>query len=826
MVTEPLRVLPNCIPLTALSMSASIPAVNRVSLPASVQALLRRVRYRLRRDATLTGLLIAICFVCAVFWGTTTLDIAWFRLQRLELPVGLRAILLAMLLPALLWLVFARVLFPLIRRVRDTDLAILLERKFPQFQDRLITSVESAHGLPDEGPLTRPMLNRSVLEADRIALQVEPSTVFDSAGLKRLGVIAGCLMLSIGLVSLAQPQIIVRWWNAFVRCDEVYHVRSTDLDVVVVSQPGDRRVEFQRAEERLVYRHPRGADLELEMSVPEKQSDDDIDWVVPDRVRVDIRRADGSRSRTYVTPTGSSGRTFRFVVTRLQEMIEIELLAGDYRTRVPYTVDVVNAPGIDSIQLTCNYPEYTGWNQMRETSLTVTGSEVQVPMGTVFQLQATSSKPLRAVRIVSDQFEYSGDLESSRLTLSDGRSAESLGRPLVAADGKTVTASFEVSALLDEKNVEDKSEVKNPELKTISIPSNTNLKFFLHDQDDVMSVSPETLRVQGIEDKPPSIVSAMTGVDNAITRLAKIPIAGRIRDDYGIHSAMFEFLVDDESTWRPRPFRIPVPSGSADFELRRSPTEPFELFDVQVLDLSEGQTLTLSLIASDTKVVPSRGTTRSEPMLFRIVSIEELLSLLYTREIGLRGRFEEVIKQLEELSGDLQFHQSIAERAEAAGASASQEDMVSLTTCATRSGNNLRRQTNELNSIAEGFEEVVKQLVNNAVPPQQLAENMRTGIVEPLRAVSEDMLPLADRSIGAFRVAAQSSQPAVPLIEKSRNDVQQVILSLRAILENVRDMAEFHEALRDLKAILDEQQKNLEQTKKLQKNQLIDDILK
>jgi len=46
------------------------------------------------------------------------------------------------------------------------------------------------------------------------------------------------------------------------------------------------------------------------------------------------------------------------------------------------------------------------------------------------------------------------------------------------------------------------------------------------------------------------------------------------------------------------------------------------------------------------------------------------------------------------------------------------------------------------------------------------------------------------------------------------------------VLENVRDMAEFHEALRDLKAILDELQKNREETKKLQKNQLIDDILK
>ena len=84
----------------------------------------------------------------------------------------------------------------------------------------------------------------------------------------------------------------------------------------------------------------------------------------------------------------------------------------------------------------------------------------------------------------------------------------------------------------------------------------------------------------------------------------------------------------------------------------------------------------------------------------------------------------------------------------------------------------------------------------------------------------------ADRAVSAFRVAAQSGQKMDEIVRLSRTEVASVITSLKLILENVRDMAEFHEALRDLKAILDEQQKNLEQTRKLQKNQLIDDILK
>ena len=141
-------------------MSSPIQTVTQVELPPAVQALLRRVRLRLLRDAAATGFLLAICFAIGVFWLTTTLDVGWFQLQRLELPVGLRAVLLAMLLPTALWLLLGRVLFPLFRRMNDLDIALLVERKFPQFQDRLITSVETARGLPVEGPLALPMLQR------------------------------------------------------------------------------------------------------------------------------------------------------------------------------------------------------------------------------------------------------------------------------------------------------------------------------------------------------------------------------------------------------------------------------------------------------------------------------------------------------------------------------------------------------------------------------------------------------------------------------------------------------------------------------------------
>ena len=775
----------------------------------------------------LSGLLFLVCCATLVFWATTTLDIGWFQLQKLELPVGLRAILLAVLLPSGLLLLAARVVFPLFRRLRDSDIALLVERRFPQFQDRLITSVESSIGIADDGPLVKPMLERTAREAASMASTLAADEVFDASNLKRLGLMSGGLMLSVAVFGIASPQSLTRWWNAFVRCDEIYYQRTTDLVLHAVSQPGDRRIAFkpiveQPADEQqqLTYRHSRGADLELEMTVPDGGPREGQAWIVPDRVRVDLIRLDGSRSRTYVSAT--SERTFRFVVTRLQEPVEIELLAGDYRTRTPYRIDVVNPPEIDQVLVFCKYPEYTGWNQLRERKLTITGSEIQLPIGTSFEFVADSSKPLQAVRIVSDQFELSGDRDSSRLMLRDEQTwANSGSAALISDDGRRITARMvivgPISATSDEAT--NSSDLTDPSL--LQIPSSASLRFFLHDDDDVMSASPETLRVQGIPDGPPVIVAQMKGVGNAVTRLARIPVAGRIRDDYGLKSAGFEFLVDDESNWRPRPFRQVPGINATDFDLQRNEDEPFEVFDLQPLELSDGQTLTLSVVASDDNQMPAPAVTRSEPLLFRIVSNEELLSLLYTREISLRNRFEEVIAQLEEVRDDLQFHSDVARRVDAAATAASAEDRASLNTSATRSGNNLRRQTNELNSIVEGFEEIAEQLENNSIP-QQPWKVMRELIVAPLQQVTEEMIPTADRAVSAFRVAAMDSQSSESLVNRSGEKVSDVIASLKLILENVRDMAEFHELLKEGKAIEDKLEELMQNMKDLQKRELLE----
>lgn len=775
-------------------------------LPAAVASLITSVRSQLRRYSLLSGTLVIFTAAAIVFWLTSGIDAGWFALQRLELPTGLRSLLLIGMAAGAGWMLFHHLLKPLLRRTRDTDLALLLERRFPQFQDRLITTVEGQGGYPDEGPYVNGMLKKTADGAAQVASSVSVDDVFDVEPLKKRGWIAGALLLSVIGYAFARPGVLQQWWNAFVMCEEAYHLRTTMLDFAVLAQPGDRRVNFQEVANVPTYLHPRGEDLELEMTVPTGTSPVGQPWVMPERVRVDVIRENGSRSRTYIAPT-SSGE-FRFILTRLQETVSIEVLGGDFRTPVPLRIESVTPPGINAMRVDCRYPDYTGWNSERESLLPILGSEISLPIGTEFQFEADSNKPLQSVRITTDFFELSGDRESCQLDPREGYTATlSEKQPLLSADG----LSFQVDLRVDLTTTSSEGN----SFMGLPIPSNTSLRFFLHDEDDIISATSDTLRIQGISDKPPVIAVRTSGVSNSITRRAIIPIEGKIKDDYRVVSAGFEFIVDDETQWRPRNFRNDFQSGLT-YDLEAAGGPGSEHFDVQSLELSEGQMLSLTVAAADGCQIPKANSAHSDPIVFRVVSNEELLSMLYTRELALRRRFEEVIGKLESVRNDLTFRQDVADRIDAAMESGTvrAEDRTGLSSCSTNSGDVLRRQANELQAIHENFDEIVEELINNAIPPQQLAETMRQTIVVPMKTVVSGSMVTADRSISRLRVAAAFGKASAAIVREANREVGKVISELKTILESVRDMAEFHEALSDLKSILEEQQRILDETKR------------
>jgi hypothetical protein len=168
---------------------------------------LERLRGYIRAYVSLEGAAFVGLFLALWFWIGLFLDYGVFRLSGLvldvpfdwvqETPWGLRLVVLLVLVSALLAGVALKVLTRLLREFRDSSLALVLERRFPeQLGDRLITAVELAdtRRAVEQG-YSLVMVQETIHEAgDRVA-HVPIKEVFDW---KRLYV-QGALFLGLTL---------------------------------------------------------------------------------------------------------------------------------------------------------------------------------------------------------------------------------------------------------------------------------------------------------------------------------------------------------------------------------------------------------------------------------------------------------------------------------------------------------------------------------------------------------------------------------------------------------------------------------------------------
>src|SRR5206468_4014934 len=110
----------------------------------------------------------------------------YFRTSRLELPRWFRATVLIVGIGLVASRAFLWIGLRTLRRFRAKALAMVLERRFPELDDRLVTAVEAAEGLVEtDSPITAAMLQRTLSDVARTTKQLDLGSVFDSQPLRR-----------------------------------------------------------------------------------------------------------------------------------------------------------------------------------------------------------------------------------------------------------------------------------------------------------------------------------------------------------------------------------------------------------------------------------------------------------------------------------------------------------------------------------------------------------------------------------------------------------------------------------------------------------------
>lgn len=472
--------------------------------------------------------------------------------------------------------------------------------------------------------------------------------------------------------------------------------------------------------------------------------------VQPQRVWLRVRMLDsGERSRMYMTRTGKN--QFRYVLRSVLEPIEFQVTGGDARTP-KYRLETVEPPVIQEATVEITPPRYT---ERTSSRVAVAGSPIPIPHGSQVRAELRANKEL-----VEISAEARGDCRIER----------------------TGANSFSLN---------------------LEMVENQSIRIQLVDLDGIPLEEPFPLDLAAIADEAPKITATRWGVSTAITPVASVPIDVVLSDDYGVDTAAIEYSADSSA------------KGSHDVELPAALATKFEnriTLEVETLGLQPGQRLTMVIVATDADAIHGPKTGRSEPITFEIVTPEELLSRLATRELELRQRFEQVVAELREARVGLDLIRRQLD-------DPSEEAATSRRLNADRAVGTARKDSVETAAIATAFRGIVDELVLNRIGNSTLLERLESGVNRPMVFLVETGFPAAIAELSILVRATDKSDIEVAL-DASQSALDDLVARCEGILRAMAKLESFNEVVAMLRSIMDEQQGVLEETKKVRRDQI------
>ena len=755
---------------------------NRPSLTPTVKAALGGLRMRIRLYVWLEGLACAVAWLGVAFWLSLAVD--WF----FEPSVSIRRVILAVVAMVLAGVLAKLIGWRAFARLTDANMATLLERRFAQLDDALLTAVVLTDRRADSAQCNPELLQRTCREAAGRIDGVRLGAVFNPLPLRRSIVAAVLLAGSIGLFEYRFPAAFAVWKERSILLADRLWPRNTRLTV--------------DGFENNVAKVARGSDFTL-VAKADMQKE-----FVPQVVEVRYRIEGGARGRGTMSRLGAARKgtdpfqEYSYAFQGVLAPILFDVVGGDDRIE-NLRIEVVESPTIRRMLLDCEFPAYM---ERSPRTLPQTGV-MQLPLGTHITVRATANKDLARVQIDAVAGE-------------DAMPCEIL------------------------QNDPQEPPWRDFQHTLASLDTDTTLLFTLSDTDGITAREPVRLALVSIEDRPPQLALRLGGIGQAITPGASLPAAGPITDDYGVDKLWFVYAIDDEQPAE-RPIDLPGDNPTEiDFRAAME-VGPLKLVAGQKLllavkaadrrDLGEG---------------PNLGT--SERWLLDVVTPEQLRGILEARELVLRQRFERIVQEVVEsrdslLRIDFDTPQppdnadgsSGPTSAETAPAGAEPGDepgdaprdktheelsperqIARRLLRVQRIAQNSRKNAHETSGVADAMDDIRLQLINNGIDTEELKIRLKDQIADPLRVIAETRFPELERRLQRM----QQHLDDAPLGREHRAEVRQeldaILLEMRRVLDRMIELEDFNEAVELLRAIIKLQEELDEQTRQRHKAKL------
>jgi len=731
-------------------------------LDPAVRGSLALLRGKIRRYVTLETVARAVVWLGAMFWFSLAVD--W----SCEPARAVRMAILGLVAAGMGVVVWRYGLRRLLRPLRDRSMAMLLERRFPELGESLVTAVELCRR-PDEQRECHPqLLAQTCRQAAVLVQRVEPSQVLNPTPLRRSLVAAAALALSVVLFGLAAPEAMSVWARRNLAMSNQLWPRRTRL-VIEGFPDGEAKV-------------PRGADLKVivkaDLTMPR----------VPRRVEIRYRTEGGVRVREPMTRVGLAdlGRErfqeFSYTFRSVLAPVRFDVVGGDDAIR-GLQIQVVDRPAVVQMFVDCRYPDYMGRS---ERSQPVTGV-MQIPVGTRVRVRAVANKPLRRVEV-------------------ERASTRSPCPPRTVRPGPGSNRRFQYDVGVVE---EDQSWL-----------------FQLYDTDGITSRQPIRLALAAVPDQPPELAVQLRGIGAAITPQARLPVEGTVRDDYGVARVWFHYQLSDGqaaetevAAYDARPTEIEVNPAFEVSPLALRPGDKL-LFGLKAADacqLGEGPNV------GSSPTWPLDVVTASQ--LRNLLEARELV--LRERLQAIAHQLRDTRASLESLAFAPPESESRTSRppgAEPGDATAQPDDpglrLTRLSLAVQRAQQNSRKEAQEVLGVAEGIDQIRLELINNRIDTEQLKLRLEQQIAGPLHHVAEVLFPELDRRLKRLESALADAQGASLHRQSAVQQLDVILQRLDQVLARMIELEDFNQAIALLEQIIEEQEQLIEATKRKRKEKL------
>jgi molecular chaperone GrpE (heat shock protein) len=208
---------------------------------------------------------------------------------------------------------------------------------------------------------------------------------------------------------------------------------------------------------------------------------------------------------------------------------------------------------------------------------------------------------------------------------------------------------------------------------------------------------------------------------------------------------------------------------------------------------------------------------QSDRWTLDVVTPEKLRTILESRELVLRQRFEALIQDVTE-SRDWLLRTEFAAKSAAAGAAktASTDWLLAV----ERTAQNSQKDARETSGVAESILDIRDELVNNRIDTPELKRRLEVQIAAPLGEIAEKMFPDLDRLLDQMQAARDDRDASIAGREKTVAQLNLILASMQQVLGRMIELEDFNEAVELLRTIIDQQKQIDTQTQQRHKQKL------